>query len=68
MIFGALQLVVVYFSVRFALKLRDDAEYFGELWQAHLHDDNTQDGPAPPAPEVPVRVDLLSVFVHTCRD
>lgn len=30
------QLLVVYFSVRFALKLRADAQYFEELWQAHL--------------------------------
>ena len=43
------QLLVVYFSVRFALKLRADAQYFEELWQAHLQAGREEDT-KPPLP------------------
>eukprot|EP01043_Picozoa_sp_COSAG02_P065544 COSAG02_NODE_9928_length_2072_cov_1.145971_1_plen_551_part_10 len=43
------QLLVVYFSVTFALKLRADAQYFEELWQAHLQGGRAEDT-KPPLP------------------
>ena len=45
---GLVQLIVVYFAVRFALKLRADESYFEEVWKEHL-DDEHSDAPAVPA-------------------
>jgi membrane associated rhomboid family serine protease len=47
------QLLVIYFSVRFALKLRADAEYFDELWQAHLQGSGEEGSSSAAPPAVP---------------